>query len=211
MSAVRVDSERRDRDPGHRQLDRPATMQEAVAKDRHHVRNGRQSEVALQPVDQTGCVAASGRQGDVSVVARRTVSDALGVAAEVMLATPPVAAARHRQAGRHKLRTSFKLVVEPVRNRRSADGYPDCHELVLDDRDLSELDAQRVCLHPRDRAASLSNGGTRRLCHSLTRVRTIYGDDPGRPSAPGPDPRPRSNMRFGRLIDMLGDVLGGSG
>ncbi len=181
--AIGADGERRHRDPGHRELDDPFALKEVVAKDRHHVRDGRELEVAVQRMLQAGGVDPGGRQVEVPFLARRSVPDAVDVAVEVEFTTPPVADARHAQTRRHELWAGFELVVEPVGKRPCIDGYAHCREVVLGDRDLCELDAERVVLHPGDHSASLRTLDARLFCHRHTNLRGIRGNDLGHPVA----------------------------
>src|SRR5919197_1010855 len=64
---VRVHGQRRDRDPGHRQLDRIFPSQQAVTEDRHQIRHRRELEVAVERTVERRPVAAGRWQLDVSV------------------------------------------------------------------------------------------------------------------------------------------------
>jgi hypothetical protein len=122
MLTVRSNGKRRNGYPGHRELERPAALQEAVAEDQHHVRHRRQAEVAVERACKTRRIAAYARQLDVAFLVCVHAPEAAIVASQVELAPPTFAATGDAQARGDERRACLELVIEPVRKRRRADG-----------------------------------------------------------------------------------------
>jgi GNAT superfamily N-acetyltransferase len=149
--AVGLHGERRNRYPGHREVDRTTAVQEAVAKDRHHVRHRRQSEVAIERACERRGVAAGRRKVEPAFMIGGDAPDAAGVAAEIEVAAPTLAARDDVKPRGHEAGHGLELVVEPVGNRRTADGHAGCSQLIATGLDLGELDAERVVHDPGSR------------------------------------------------------------